>query len=234
MSLLEVHEINSSYDNIQVLNKISLEINNSETVCIFGPNGHGKSTLLKVIYGLHRSSSGYIKYNGREITNLPSYEVIKMGIVYIPEERYLFPEMTVMENLNLGAYNLNARKDINKNREFVFHLFPRLKERKNQLCSTLSGGERRMVAIGRGLISSPAFLMLDEPSLGLAPVLKKAVFEKVQQIIEEVKITVLIVEQEIEYALKLADRAYMLKKGEIVFEREKENLNIEDIKKAYF
>lgn len=231
---LEVQEVDSFYGDLQVLRKVSLTVAEGEFVALLGPNGHGKSTLLKAIAGLHPPSLGSIRYRGTEIFGATSVEIVQMGLAYIPEERYLFPDMTVLENLNLGAYNPNARSRIKGNLQFVFTLFPRLEERKNQKCFTLSGGESRMVAIGRGLMSSASLLLVDEPSIGLSPALKKAVFDSIKKINHERSITILMVEQEIEDALTLAGRIYMMKGGTILFERNANEIDKAEIEKAYF
>lgn len=231
---LEVQEVDSFYGDLQVLRKVSLTVAEGEFVALLGPNGHGKSTLLKAIAGLHPPSLGSIRYRGTEIFGATAVEIVQMGLAYIPEERYLFPDMTVLENLNLGAYNPNARSRIKENLQFVFTLFPRLEERKNQKCSTLSGGESRMVAIGRGLMSGASLLLVDEPSIGLSPALKKAVFDSIKKINHERSITILMVEQEIEDALTLAGRIYMMKGGTILFERNANEIDKAEIEKAYF
>lgn len=231
---LEVQEVDSFYGDLQVLRKVSLTVAEGEFVALLGPNGHGKSTLLKAIAGLHPPSLGSIRYRGTEIFGATAVEIVQMGLVYIPEERYLFPDMTVLENLNLGAYNPNARSRIKENLQFVFTLFPRLEERKNQKCFTLSGGESRMVAIGRGLMSGASLLLVDEPSIGLSPALKKAVFDSIKKINHERSITILMVEQEIEDALTLAGRIYMMKGGTILFERNANEIDKAEIEKAYF
>ncbi len=231
---LEVQEVDSFYGDLQVLRKVSLTVAEGEFVALLGPNGHGKSTLLKAIAGLHPPSLGSIRYRGTEIFGATAVEIVQMGLAYIPEERYLFPDMTVLENLNLGAYNPNARSRIKGNLQFVFTLFPRLEERKNQKCFTLSGGESRMVAIGRGLMSSASLLLVDEPSIGLSPALKKAVFDSIKKINHERSITILMVEQEIENALTLAGRIYMMKGGTILFERNANEVDKAEIEKAYF
>lgn len=232
--MLEVNRVDSYYADLRVLREVSLTVDEGEVVALFGPNGHGKSTLLKAISGLHPPASGSIKLRGQEISRLPAHRIVEMGVAYIAEERHLFSDMTVLENLQLGAYNRNARSRIRGNLEFVFSVFPRLAERKNQLCSTLSGGESRMVAIGRGLMSSASLLLVDEPSIGLSPAMKEAVFEALQKIHRERKIAILIVEQEIEYALAMSRRVYLLKKGEIVAHRASSEVTLADIEKAYF
>ena len=231
---LEVQEVDSFYGDLQVLRKVSLTVAEGEFVALLGPNGHGKSTLLKAIAGLHPPSLGSIRYRGTEIFGATAVEIVQMGLVYIPEERYLFPDMTVLENLNLGAYNPKARSRIKENLQFVFTLFPRLEERKNQKCFTLSGGESRMVAIGRGLMSGASLLLVDEPSIGLSPALKKSVFDSIKKINHERSITILMVEQEIEDALTLAGRIYMMKGGTILFERNANEVDKAEIEKAYF
>jgi len=231
--MLEVHKIDTFYGEFRVLKEVSLKVNDGELVVLFGPNGHGKSTLLKTICGLLKPSSGYVKFNGIEINKLPIQKIIEMGLVYIPEERHLFPQMTVMENLKLGAYNINAWRKKAENLDYVFQLFPRLKEREKQLASTLSGGERRMLAIGRGLMSSPKFLAIDEPSLGLAPNLTMDVFNKIDEINKR-GVSVILVEQSVTQAAELADRVYVIEDGRIVFEGGKEEaLSDEHVKKVF-
>jgi len=232
--MLAVEEIDGYYGELHVLHQVSLRVQPGEIVALFGPNGHGKSTLLKTICGLHQASSGAILFGGQEITRLPSHKIVELGISYIPEERHLFTDMTVMENLNMGAYNLRARKSRNRNLEFVFSIFPRLAERKEQMCSTLSGGESRMVAIARGLMSEPTLVLVDEPSIGLSPGLVAAVFESIEKINRERGITILLVEQEIRHALGMAQRIYLLKKGRILFERYASQVDVAEIEKAYF
>ena len=231
---VEVQEIDSFYGDLQVLRKVSLRVDEGEVVALLGPNGHGKSTLLKAIAGLHPPASGSVRYRGEDISRASNERIVQMGLAYIPEERHLFPYMTVMENLRLGAYNPRARGRIGENLDFVFALFPRLEERRDQLCSTLSGGESRMVAIGRGLMSDATFLMVDEPSIGLSPALKKAVFDSIRKINQGRGISILIVEQEIEHALRLASRIYMMKKGQILLERGAADIEKAEIEKAYF
>ncbi len=232
--MLELTSVDGFYADLQVLRQVTLSVNAGEVVALFGPNGHGTSTLLKTISGLHKAASGSIKFEGTEISALPSHKIVEMGIAYIPEERHLFREMTVMENLRMGAYNRRARPSMQQNLEFVLDVFPRLAERKDQLTSTLSGGESRMVAVARGLMSEPTLLLVDEPSIGLSPGMRHAVFDSIAKINHEKHITILIVEQEIRNALKLANRIYLLKKGQILFERPVAEVNVEEIEKAYF
>ncbi|MBN2051824.1 MAG: ABC transporter ATP-binding protein [Spirochaetales bacterium] len=232
--MFEIKDLCSAYGDIQVLYNIDLHIDEGEVVALFGPNGHGKSTLLKAISAVHPARSGSILFKGQEIAKTPAHKIVELGIAYIPEERFLFPDMTVMENLNMGAYNLNARKSMAENLEFVFDVFPRLKERRGQLCSTLSGGEARMVAIARGLMCNASMLMVDEPSIGLSPSMKFAVFEAIEKVNREKNLTILIVEQEIEHALRMANRMYQIRKGRILFERKADEIDVKEIEKAYF
>jgi branched-chain amino acid transport system ATP-binding protein len=231
---LQVENLDSFYGELQILRKASLEIYQNEVVALFGPNGHGKSTLLKAIAGIHPPVAGSIRYQGREIARTPSEKIVEMGIAYIPEARNLFVDMTVLENLQMGAYNRNARKQLDAYLRYVFSLFPRLEERKDQIASTLSGGESRMLAVGRGLMSGAKLLLIDEPSIGLSPIMKKAVFGAVEKIKADTDLTVLIVEQEVDYPLRLADRIYLLKKGEIVLEKPAGEITKDEIEKAYF
>ena len=231
---LDIQEVDSFYGELQVLRKVSLKLHQSEMVALFGPNGHGKSTLLKAIAGIHPAASGSIKYRGEEIARTPTDKIVELGIAYIPEARNLFTDMTVLENLRLGAYNRKSRAKVKKNLEYVFTLFPRLEEREDQIASTLSGGESRMLAVGRGLMSDASLLLIDEPSIGLSPIMKKAVFGAIEKIKNETDMTVLIVEQEVDYALKLSDRVYLLKRGQMVLEKLAGEISKFEIEKAYF
>ena len=231
---LDIQAIDSFYGELQVLRKASLKLHESEVVALFGPNGHGKSTLLKAIAGLHPPVAGSIKYMGEDIAAMPSEKIVERGIAYIPEARNLFTDMSVLENLRLGAYNRKARANVAENLDYVLALFPRLKEREHQIAATLSGGESRMLAVGRGLMSGASLLLIDEPSIGLSPIMKKAVFGAIEKIKNETNMTVLIVEQEVDYALKLADRVYLLKKGQVVMEKPANEISKADIEKAYF
>ncbi len=215
--MLELDNINSFYGQSQALHEISIKVDDGELVAVFGANGHGKSTLLKTICGLLKPSSGTIKFNGSQIQKLPARKIVERGIVYIPEDRHLFPHMSVLENLKLGAYNPVASKKEAENLEFVFHLFPKLKERLKQLAHTLSGGEARMLAIGRGLMSNAKFLAIDEPSLGLSPLLRTEVFEKIDEINKK-GVSVLLVEQNVTETTGLPDRIYLMEDGRIVLE----------------
>jgi branched-chain amino acid transport system ATP-binding protein len=200
---------------MEALSEVSFEIEEGQIVSMVGSNGAGKSTTLSTISGILRCSLGSIEFLGNQIAHLPPHKIVELGIVQIPEARLLFPDMTVLENLELGAFNSNARQEKKENLEVVFELFPVLQARKNQLSGTLSGGEQQMVAIARGLMAKPKLLMLDEPSLGLAPILVKRVFKTVAEI-QTHGITVFLVEQNVFHSLSISDRAYVLENGRIV------------------
>ena len=213
--ILEIDNIKVRYSGLPVLQGISLQVSQGETVCVLGSNGAGKSTLLRAVMGTRHAFEGRIRFEGREIQKLDTEKIIRLGIIYVPEEKMLFGPLTVEENLYLGAYILSDTRQVRQNLEFVYTLFPKLQERQNQPASTLSGGEQQMVAIGRGLMSRPRILMLDEPSLGLAPLLVDEVFDTIRKLKEE-GMTILLVEQNVREALDLADRGYVLQTGRIV------------------
>lgn len=231
--ILEIENIKVRYSGLPVLHGISLVVNSGETACVVGANGAGKSTLLRSVMGTQTAFEGRILYRGREIQKLRTEEIVRLGIVYVPEEKMLFGPLTVEKNLMLGAFILNDPRQIEKNLSFVFDLFPRLKERQNQPASTLSGGEQQMVAIGRGLMSGPQLLMLDEPSLGLAPLLVDEVLDTVRKLKAE-GITILLVEQNVREALDLADRGYVLQTGRIVSQGSGQELLESDIFREAF
>ncbi len=212
--ILEVENIKVRYSGLPVLQGVSVSVKPGETVCVVGSNGSGKSTLLRAIMGSQRVFEGIIKFRRTEIQKLRTEEIVRLGIIYVPEEKMLFKPLSVEENLRLGAYVLKSKEKIQENLDLIYGLFPRLKERRNQAASTLSGGEQQMVAIGRGLMSNPQILMLDEPSLGLAPILVDEVLDTVRRLKEE-GITILLVEQNVREALDLADRGYILQTGRI-------------------
>ncbi len=215
--ILEIKNIKVRYSGLPVLQGVSLAVNAGETVCVVGANGAGKSTLLRAIMGTQRAFEGQILFSGREIQRLRTEEIVRLGIVYVPEEKMLFRPLAVEENLVLGAYILSDARRIQENLDFVYTLFPRLKERRLQPASTLSGGEQQMVAIGRGLMSRPQVLMLDEPSLGLAPKLVDEVLDTVRRLKSE-GMTILLVEQNVREALDLSDRGYVIQTGRMVSE----------------
>ncbi|MEA3360086.1 MAG: ABC transporter ATP-binding protein [Thermodesulfobacteriota bacterium] len=229
----EVKDIKVRYSGLPVIQGLSLIVESGETVCVVGANGAGKSTLLKAIIGSVGVFDGKVFLNETEIQNLSTEKIVSMGIIYVPEERMLFGPMGVEENLLLGAYSLHDGKRIEDNLQFVYNLFPRLKERRTQAASTLSGGEQQMVAIGRGLMSNPKLLMLDEPSLGLAPRLVDEVLDTVRLLKEE-GMTILIVEQNVREALELSDRGYVIQTGRTVMEGQgKELLQSDMVRKAF-
>jgi branched-chain amino acid transport system ATP-binding protein len=231
--MLNVTNLNTYYGQSHVLRNVSVSVNQSEVVVLLGPNGHGKSTLLKSICGLVDNTKGRITYRGRDINGMPAEKIVNMGITYVAENRELFPYMTVLDNLKLGAYSKNARADAKKNLERVFELFPRLMDRQKQFASTLSGGEARMLAVARGLMSNADFLCIDEPSLGLQPSLRLEVFSTVKEINKQGK-TVFLVEQNIPQIAELADRIYVMEEGRISFEGSKnEALSSEHLKKIF-
>jgi branched-chain amino acid transport system ATP-binding protein len=231
--MLEVTNLNTYYGESHVLRDVSLSVNRGEVVVMLGPNGHGKSTLLKSICGLVDEAKGKITYQNKDINGLPTEKIVNMGITYIAENRELFPHMTVLENLKLGAYSKNARPHEKKNLERVFALFPRLVDRQKQFASTMSGGEARMLAVARGLMSNADFLCIDEPSLGLQPSLRLEIFSTIKQINEQGK-TVLLVEQNIPQIAELADRIYVMEEGQISFEGDKDEALSNDHLKEIF
>jgi branched-chain amino acid transport system ATP-binding protein len=231
--MLDVDKINVFYGGLQALQNVSFKVERDEVVAIVGSNGAGKTTILKAISGLLPLKSGSINFLGNRLDKLPTHRIVELGVVQIPEGRHLFPYMTVMENLEMGAFTPEARKKRRETIEWIFNLFPILKERRNQPAGTLSGGEQQMLAIGRGLMSRPKLLMLDEPSLGLAPKLVTKLFEVIKTINEE-GVTILLVEQNVRHALELADRGYVLETGKIILEGEgRQLIENEHVKRAY-
>lgn len=217
MSLLSLSDIRVRYGSVEVLHGINLHVEEGEIVTILGANGAGKSTTLLTISGLVRPSAGEILFDGKALLRMPSHEVVNLGIAQSPEGRRVFGPMTVLENLRLGAFSVRDRQAAGRTLEWIFELFPRLHERRQQMAGTLSGGEQQMLAIGRALMAQPRLLLLDEPSLGLAPLLVRSIFETVRSINER-GVTVLLVEQNARAALKLAARAYVLEVGVMVKE----------------
>lgn len=231
--MIEIEQIDVFYGEFQVLKNVSLKVGEKDLTILTGPNGHGKSTLLKAICGLQPVCSGRIRCAGEDITRLSPERRVEKGIVYIAENRHLFPQMSVLKNLKLGAYNQNARRDEAANLAAVFELFPRLKERKKQPASTLSGGEARMLAFARGLMSNARFLAIDEPSLGLAPNLRMNVFNAIREVHKR-GLTILLVEQNIPKIAELADRIHLLEEGEMTFSGDRETALAQDtIKQAF-
>ena len=231
--MLKVSEIEVRYSGIPVIHNVSLEVNQGELVSVVGANGAGKSTLLKTIAGALHPSRGSVQFEDQDISRLSTAGIVQKGITYVPEARLIFGPLTVQENLEIGAYILNDEEEMKKNLEEVYHLFPRLAERRLQLGGTLSGGEQQMLAIGRGLMSNPKLLMLDEPSLGLMPKLVDEMLEAVAKLKGTGK-TILLVEQKVREALDLSDRGYILQTGRTIHQGTgKELLNSEVIKKAF-
>jgi branched-chain amino acid transport system ATP-binding protein len=216
-SVLELSGLRAGYGDFQALFGIALHVSPGEAVGVVGPNGAGKTTLLRVISGLLRPTAGTLRYGGRDLTSVPPHALPSLGIAHVPENRRLFPHLTVEENLKVGAFAPAARARFAERRDYVFGLFPRLKERRHQVAGTLSGGEQQMCAIGRALMCDPRILLLDEPSAGLAPIVVQQVFALVRRIREE-GLTVLIVEQNVAQVLRVVDRAYVLETGRVAAE----------------
>ncbi len=231
--MLELKNISAGYGTFPALFDVSLSIKAGEAVAVIGPNGAGKTTLLRVISRLIEASAGEMIMEGRSYRNLPSHEVIGLGIAQVPEGRRLFPRLTVQDNLKMGAYTPAARAKLVEKLEYVYSLFPKMAERRNQLAGTMSGGEQQMCAIGRALMSGPKLLLLDEPSAGLAPVIVQSIFELMRRIRAE-GYTVLIVEQNIKQVLKVVDRGYLIETGKIrASGSAAELLASDDVQKAY-
>jgi len=231
--MLQVRDLRVSYGSIEVIKNVSLEVNEGEIVALLGSNGAGKTTTVKTIMGLMTPGSGTITYLGNSISDYATHEIVSKGLVMVPEGRQLFPQMTVKENLLMGAYSKRDKKGISNDLDFVFTLFPRLKERIAQSAGTLSGGEQQMLTIGRALMSNPEAIILDEPSLGLAPVFVKEIFNLIKEINGMGK-TILLIEQNARLALEIAHRAYVLENGRIsLWGEAKDLLNNPEVKKAY-
>lgn len=233
MSMLSVENVEVYYGVINAIKGVSFEVNEGETIALIGSNGAGKTTILHTITGLISPKSGSIMFEGTDITKVPAHKIVGMGMAHVPEGRRIFQHLSVYENLKLGAYLLNDKKVIDNNLKYVYDHFPRLKERKHQVAGTLSGGEQQMLAMGRALMSNPKIILMDEPSMGLSPILVSEIF----QIIKEVSndgTTVLLVEQNAKKALGIADRAYVLETGKIALSGKASDLmHNEEIKKAY-
>lgn len=232
-TMLTINDINVFYGAIHAIKGVSLEVNEGEIVTLIGANGAGKSTILRTISGLLKPKTGSIQFEGQEIAGMPAHEIVKTGISQVPEGRRIFAEMSVLENLELGAFTRKDKDGIKADMELVFNRFPRLKERIGQLAGTLSGGEQQMLAMGRALMSRPRLLLLDEPSMGLAPLLIKEIFAIIQDI-NKTGTTVLLVEQNANMALSIAHRAYVLETGRITLSGDAKKLAASDeVRKAY-
>ena len=230
--MLKVENLNVSYGAIHAIHDVSLEVNDGEIVSLIGANGAGKTTILHTITGLKSASSGVIEYNGTDLRKIPAHKIVYMGLAHVPEGRHVFTTMTVSENLTMGAYSRKDKK-ISESLELVYNSFPRLKERSKQLAGTLSGGEQQMLAMGRAMMSNPKLVVMDEPSMGLSPLLVKEVFNIIKKM-HESGITILLVEQNAKMALSIADRAYVLETGRISMSgKASELLSDPRVKKAY-
>ena len=233
MAMLEVKDIEVFYGVIQAIKGISFEVNEGEVIALIGANGAGKTTTLHTITGLLQPKKGSIMFEGKDITKVPAHKIVSLGMAHVPEGRRVFGELTVYENLKMGAYTRKDKAEIQETLEMVYKRFPRLEERKNQLAGTLSGGEQQMLAMGRALMSHPKIIVMDEPSMGLSPIFVNEIFKIIQDVSKS-GTTVLLVEQNAKKALSIADRAYVLEIGKIVLEGDaKELMNNDSIKKAY-
>ena len=233
MAMLEVKDLQVFYGMIQAIKGISFEVNQGEIIALIGSNGAGKTTTLQTITGILEAKAGKITFEGNDITNMPGHKIVKMGMAHVPEGRRVFANLTVYENLKMGAFTRKDKGEIARNFERVYKSFPRLEERKNQPAGTLSGGEQQMLAMGRALMSNPRILLMDEPSMGLSPILVDEIFKIIEEVSSE-GTTVLLVEQNAKKALSIADRAYVLETGNIALSGDaKELISNEQIRKAY-
>jgi len=238
-SRIVVKDVEAGYSSVRVLHRVSIAVNEGETVALLGTNGNGKSTLLKCIMGIVRPDAGevFLERNGQRIdlVGKSPEEIVNLGVTLVPEGRRLFPKLTVEENLVLGAYRTEARKDIARNLRFCFEAFPILEQRKNQLAGSMSGGEQQMLAVARALMSAPKILLVDEPSVGLAPILVSRVIAKIKELKERYHLTVLMAEQNFNQAIKIADRGYIIVHGEIAFAgRSTQELSEHELVKKYY
>lgn len=233
MAMLEVKDLEVYYGVIQAIKGISFEVNKGEVIALIGANGAGKTTTLHTITGLLSPKKGHVVFEGKDITKMPAHKIVSMGMAHVPEGRRVFAELSVYENLKMGAYTRKDKNEIEESLANVYKRFPRLEERKNQMAGTLSGGEQQMLAMGRALMSKPKIILMDEPSMGLSPILVNEIFDIIRAVSES-GTTVLLVEQNAKKALAIADRAYVLETGKIVLEgNAKDLLEDDSIKKAY-
>ncbi len=232
MAMLEVNNINVFYGSIHAVKDISFKVEKGEIISLIGANGAGKTTILQTVSGLLKSTTGSIVFNNQDLMHIPAHKIVSHGLAQVPEGRRVFLQMSVMENLELGAYT-QPKNTIEKNLEIVFEHFPRLKERRTQVAGTLSGGEQQMLAMGRAMMSNPTLLMLDEPSMGLAPILVDEIFKIIVEL-NKAGVTILLVEQNAQMALSIANRGYVLETGKVVMTADaKDLLNDDSVRKAY-
>ena len=233
MALLEIKDLEVSYGIIKAIKGISFDVNEGEVIALIGANGAGKTTILHTITGLITADRGTVQFEGKEITKVPAHKIVGMGMAHVPEGRRVFANLTVLQNLKMGAYTRKNKNEIEQTLETVYTRFPRLKERQNQMAGTLSGGEQQMLAMGRALMSHPKIILMDEPSMGLSPIFVNEIFDIIQSVSAS-GTTVLLVEQNARKALSIADRAYVLETGNVVLEGKADELLHNDaIKKAY-
>jgi len=232
--MLQVDNIDVNYGDVRVLKEVSLQVKEKELVAVIGANGAGKTTLINTISGILKPKKGTISFQGQVINTLEAHKIVSQGIVQVPEGRILFPEMSVRENLEMGGYLLKDKHALAERFEAVYNLFPVLRERQKQAAGTMSGGEQQMVAIGRALMSSPKLIMFDEPSLGLAPKLVQSIFEMILRIKEELGITILLVEQNVQHTCQISDRAFVIENGEVVLQGTGQEMLANDhVRRAY-
>lgn len=232
--LLEAHSIYAGYTDINILKGVTLEVHPGEIVCVIGPNGAGKSTVFKAIYGFLKVRQGQVIFDGQDITNHRPQENLRAGMANVPQLRSLFPQMTVIENLEMGMYIERDRKRIAQRIDYVLNLFPRLAERRHQMAGTMSGGEQRMLEIGRSLMLEPKLVLMDEPSAGLAPLIVHMIFENIQRLNEEIGLTVLMIEQNARQGLEISDRGYVLELGQNSYQGTgQELISNEEVRRAF-
>lgn len=233
MAMLEIKDLEVYYGVIQAIKGISFEVNQGEVIALIGANGAGKTTTLQTITGMLQAKKGQIIFEGKDITKVPGHKIVSMGMAHVPEGRRVFADLTVLENLKLGAYTRKDKNEVEETLQKVYQSFPRLKERKNQSAGTLSGGEQQMLAMGRALMSKPSIILMDEPSMGLSPIFVNEIFDIIKEVSEE-GTTVLLVEQNAKKALSIADRAYVLETGKVTLEGSADDLlHDESVQKAY-
>lgn len=233
MVMLEIKDLEVYYGVIQAIKGVSFEVNEGEVIALIGANGAGKTTILHTITGLITPKAGKVIFEGEDITKMPGHKIVTRGIAHVPEGRRVFADLTVLENLKLGAYTRKDKKEIEESMEMIYSRFPRLKERRNQLAGTLSGGEQQMLAMGRALMSKPRIILMDEPSMGLSPIFVNEIFKIIEDV-SKAGTTVLLVEQNAKKALSIADRAYVLETGNITLSGDaKDLMNDDSVKKAY-